>query len=166
MEQTPSLKRFKTNPVELVIFLAITGVFMHSVYQLFYESPNFRATALAPMHANPLSEGRSPASTSSQSFMNLDVRCENNAERDTSASKVRLNGALCGADASEDSSKLTKTSVVNTANKFNATVFTDTTANKFSTDYIPLNPGRNAIHIEFAYRSGKIVSQDVVIQKN
>lgn len=168
MGNTPSvrhLRTFRTNPVEVAIFLAVTGLFVNSVVKLFYDSPDFQATALTQMASNPVSEGRAPASTQ-QSFLNLDVRCETAAEQETAASKVRLMGSLCGLDASTDGSKLTKTVVINNANKFSATIFTDVSAGKFSTDYIPLNVGRNPLHLEFTYRGGKTVTQELVINKN
>lgn len=166
MKNPPNtLKHFRTNPVELAIFLAVTGIFANSVYRLFYDSGSFQATALTRMAANPVSEGRSLASTR-QSFLNVDLRCDAMGEQDTGANKIRLTGPLCGTDAAIDASKLVKAVVFNSANKFNATVFTDTTAGKFSTDYIPLNTGRNPIHVEFSYRGGKIVSQELVLNRN
>jgi hypothetical protein len=104
---TRSLRQFRTNPVEIVIFLAVTAFFVHSVYRLFYESPHFQAAALTKMASNPVSEGRTPASTS-QTFLNLDVRCDGAQDQDTGASKIRLSGPLCGLDPSTDGSKLTK----------------------------------------------------------
>ena len=147
-----NIKRFRINPVEVAIFSIVTLIFLNSVYNLFYDRQGFHPAALAPMAANPTSEGRSPASVG-QSFMNLEVKCETNSEQETAAAKVRLTGALCGVGATAaDASKLLKTQIVNNANKFSATVFTDTTAGKFSTDYIPLNTGKNPIRIEFVYQ--------------
>jgi hypothetical protein len=151
--------------VELAIFAVITLVFFNSVYNLFYDQQGFRPAALSPMAANPVSEGRSPASAT-QTFVNMDVRCDGTPDRDTTANKIRVTGSLCDSGAGGDSSHLVKTQVVNGANKFNATVFTDVNAGKFSTDYIPLNLGRNPIRVEFTYRGGKIVAQDFNIVKN
>lgn len=158
-------QRFKTNPVEIAIFVAVTAIFATSVYRLFYGSPDFQAAALTKMSSNPVSEGRAPASVS-QSFMNLEVKCDSLADQDTGASKIRLTGRLCGMDSENDGTKLVKSMVTNGTNKFAATVFTDTTAGKFSTDFIPLNSGQNKIHVEFSYRSGKNVAHDFVINKN
>jgi hypothetical protein len=163
------IRRFRSNPVEVAIFSVITLIFFNSVYNLFWDQQGFHPAALAPMVANPISEsgGRSPASAS-QAFVNVDVKCDTNADQDTTATKVRMTGTLCGdgrAPAS-DGSKLVKTMVVNNANKFNATVFTDVNAGKFSTDYIPLNLGKNPIHLEFTYRDGKVISQDINVVKN
>lgn len=166
MSNSPNtLKHFRTNPIEVAIFLAVTAIFANSVYRLFYDSDEFRAAALTRMAANPRSEGRSPASTQ-RSFLNVELRCDAMGEQETGAGKIRLTGSLCGTDAATDASKLVKAVVVNAANKFNATVFTDTTAGKFSTDYIPLNAGRNPIQVEFSYRGGKIVTQELVLNKN
>lgn len=162
-----NVKRFRANPVELAIFSVISLIFFNSVYNLFYDQQGFHPAALTPMSANPISEGRSPASTS-QAFVNVDVRCDGNPDKDTTATKVRLTGALCadGRVPASDTTSLVKTQVINNANKFTATVFTDVNSGKFSTDYIPLNLGKNPIHLEFSYRSGKVVSQDINVVKN
>lgn len=159
------VRRFRTNPVELVIFSCITLIFFNSVYNLFYDQNGFHAAALQPMAANPASEGRSPASVA-PAFVNVDVRCDLNPDQDTAATKVRLAGGICGGAPGLDAGQLVKTQVTNTANKFAATVFTDVNAAKFSTDYIPLNLGKNPIHVEFTYEGGKTVSQDINVVKN
>lgn len=166
MATKTSVKQFKANPVEVVIFLAVTGMFSNSLYRLFYDTPDFQPAALSKMAANPISEGRSPASVDAPSFKNIDVRCNSTSDYDTDANKVRLIGPLCGVDEGNDSSKHIKTVVFNQANKFNASVFTDITAGKFSTDYIPLNQGKNPIRMEFTFRGGKVVTRDFNIQKN
>jgi hypothetical protein len=158
-------RRFRINPVEVAIFSVVSLIFVNSVYNLFQDRAGFQPSALAPMASNPVSEGRAPASVA-QSFLNLDVKCENNGEQETGASKVRLTGTLCGAAPSDDSAKLLKTQIVNNANKFSATVFTDLSAGRYSTDYIPLNTGKNPIRIEFVYQGGKFVTHDIVVSKN
>lgn len=159
---TPQIKRFRVNPVELAIFLIVSLIFGNSVYNLFYDRQGFRPTALAPMEANPISEGRAPASVkTSQTFLNLEIKCGAPAEENTAATKVRLTGPLCGAVADEQ--KLVKTQISNDANKFNATVFPH--SGRFSTDYIPLNAGKNPIRMEFTFQGGRSFSQDLVINK-
>lgn len=166
MGNSPSIRRFKVNPVEVVIFLIVTVVCAHSVYNLFYESPTFKASALTPMAANPISEGRSPASVAATpSKENIEIDCTDNQERQSTASKIRLIGKLCGLMDPDDAKKLMKISIVNNANKFNATIFTEQNAGKFSTDYIPLNSGENPVHLEFSYRGGRIYSQDMKIRR-
>jgi hypothetical protein len=164
MGQPQNIRRFRVNPVEVAIFSIVTLIFLNSVYNLFYDRQGFRPAALAPMAANPVSESnRAPAATA-QSFLNLEVRCDANPEQETTAAKVRLTGALCGA-AGVDGRKLVKTQIVNNANRFNATVFADVSAVKFSTDYIPLNAGKNPIRLEFTYQGGGAIAQDITINK-
>jgi hypothetical protein len=166
MGSSQNTRRFRVNPVELAIFSIVTLIFLNSVYNLFYDRQGFHATALAPMAANPISEGRTPASVP-RSFQNLDLKCEMPAgDQDTQAAKVRLNGTLCGSTIGMDETKLIKTQVTNIANKFTATVFTDLSSSKYSTDYIPLNAGKNPVHIEFFYQGGKQVTRDLTINKN
>lgn len=160
MEPIETQKHFNTNPVEIVIFLAISAIFAHSVYRLFYITSEFKPLALTPMVANPLTEGRSPASQS-QFLQNLEINCDSNTEQETTASKVRLSGLICG----KSFEKFKNLQIYNTTNHFNATVFTDTNTKKFSTDYIPLNPGHNQIHLEFTYSENKNLIRDVLLDK-
>ena len=166
MAKPLSSKRFRINPVELAIFSVVTLMCLNSVYNLFYDSQGFHATALAPMAASPVTEtGRSPASIK-QAFVNLDVGCEMETTKDLLATKVRLTGPICGNSVGAESAKLLKTQITNNANKFAATVFTDLTSNKYSTDYIPLNQGANPIHVEFVYQGGRVVTQNLTVNKN
>ncbi|OFZ21076.1 MAG: hypothetical protein A2X94_07025 [Bdellovibrionales bacterium GWB1_55_8] len=164
MAKTSKLYRFRANPVEVLIFLAVTGVFARSVYQLVYD-PEVLTAMTVSTPAAVSGQSRSPASIS-QTFLNMELSCDKNADHDTGATKVRLTGNLCGVDSTTDATKLVRTVISNEANKFAATVFTDVRGGKFSTDYIPLNSGKNPIHVEFSYRDGKVVTQDVVILKN
>jgi len=164
------VKRFRTNPVELAVFSVITLIFFNSVYSLFFDQQGFRPEALTPMAANPTSENRAPASgaATSQAFVNIDMRCDANPDKDTVAAKARVTGVLCGEGRmpASDPTDLVQTQVTNIANKFTATVFADPGNGKFSTDYIPLALGKNPIHVEFLYRGGKVVSQDFNVVKN
>lgn len=168
-EHREPARRFRINPVELAVFSVVTMIFISSVYNLIYDRPGFRPTALSPMSANPLSEGRSPASAQTQNFANIEFSCQAADEMPTAASKARLSGAFCGrspAGEGAGSERVLKVTAVNSANRFQATVFSDTAAAKFSTDYIPLNSGRNPIVIEFHYSGGRRSSHEVVIHRN
>lgn len=168
--QDREVRRYRINPVEMIILAAISGVFLNSIYHLFYDPSGFHPAALQNMAANPVSEGRSPASVSG-AFQSAEMNCTDNPERATSASKIRLLGPLCSGNAAEPanvnaaSDPLIRTVVMNETNKFSATVFTDSVMGKFSTDYIPLSPGKNQVKVEFAYKSGKTVTQDLAFSK-
>jgi hypothetical protein len=121
------------------------------------------------MHANPISEGRSPSSTT---FLNqtLNIDCKKLAtgtsEELTSASKIRLVGALCGLqEPGIEAARRPRILVTNLANQFSATVFADKSSDKFSTDYIPLNTGKNTLHLEFNYNQGQTVSLEINVNK-
>ena len=166
MSEIASTPRFRANPVEIVIFLVALVCFSHSLYNLiFFTQSGHGAPALLSMTANPISEGRTLASTS-KAFSYLDLSCDPNQTLKTEASKVRLSGALCDLPAVSESNRLEKTAIVNVTNRYSATVFTDLNAAKYSTDFIPLNLGANMIHLEFFYKNGKTVSKDLVLTKN
>jgi hypothetical protein len=157
-------RRYRINPVEMIILATIGAVFLNSIYHLFYDPSGFHPAALQNMAANPVSEGRSPASVS-EAFQSAEINCTGNPERATSASKIRILGPLCSGAESVPNDSLIRTAVSNETNKFSATVFTDSVLGKFSTDYIPLNPGKNQLKVEFAYKSGKTVTQDLAFSK-
>ena len=46
------------------------------------------------------------------------------------------------------------------------TVFTDGVGGKFSTDYIPLNAGKNPVQVEYVLSSGKTVTQNFVVDRS
>jgi hypothetical protein len=157
-------RRYRINPVEMIILATIGGVFLNSIYHLFYDPSGFHPAALQNMAANPVSEGRSPASVSG-AFQSAEINCTSNPERATSATKIRILGPLCNGTETATSDPLIRTVVSNETNQFSATVFTDSVQGKFSTDYIPLNPGKNQFKVEFAYKSGKTVTQDLAFSK-
>ncbi|OFZ80800.1 MAG: hypothetical protein A2583_08475 [Bdellovibrionales bacterium RIFOXYD1_FULL_53_11] len=156
---------YQVNPVEVIVFILVLAVCMHSVYNLFYDRQGLQSTSLSPMSANPVSEGRTPASTV-QSFVNLDLGCDPSVTRDTQAVKMRILGAMCGPGSiMAEGVKPLKTKIVNQANRFEATIFTDMSAGKYSTDYIPLSPGQNQITIEFAYPGDRAFAQNLIVNK-
>jgi hypothetical protein len=156
MVQPSPTRRFKINPVEVGIFSVVALIFVNSVYNLFYEVPTLSGTPLAQVANTDPSDLRAPAS---QSFFNVDIKCEGvSAPQETQASKVRLSGPLCGSDQKADLVRQIKMQIQNVANKYAATVFTDVSTGRFSTDYIPLNAGKNSIHVEFQFPSGQNVT--------
>jgi hypothetical protein len=157
-------RHFRINPVELGIFSLVTIVFLNSVYNLFYDRHGFQPSALPAMTANPLTEGRVPAAVTPL-FLNLGIKCEANSDQETTATKLRLNGPLCSAPGGEPA-KLLKVQARNNANQANATIFMDMTSGQFSTDYIPLNSGKNPIHLEYVFQGGKVLVHDFNVVKN
>jgi hypothetical protein len=155
MGRTPTLRRFRANPIEYGIFATVTLLFAHSVYSLLYTQEEFRFAAMTPMASNPVSESRAPAGTI-PAFANIELKCDGTDDQVTRAGRLRLSGPLCGGE---------KAVVMNDTNRFAATVFTDTDSKKFSTDYIPLNTGRNVIKVDFATKTGSQKTSTVVINR-
>lgn len=158
-------RRFRINPVELAVFAVITTVFFHSVYHLFHDPNPFQTSEFTPAASN-LNTGNRALAATTQSLLNLQIQCNGDMDQQTSALKVRLIGTLCGIKTPVEHEKLVKTAIINHANKFAATVFSDLNSGKYSTDYIPLSNGKNPIHIEFAYQDGRLFIQEVTIIKN
>lgn len=156
MNTISNFQRSRVNSVEMIFFFIVSGIFLSSLYNLIYESKNFEAAVLTPMTANIVSEGRNVTSTPS-SLANIETTCTpvNNPVA-TTASKIRLIGSLCGAEAI----------IQNVTTQSTATVFIDSKTSKYSTDYMTLNSGKNQIHFEFKTNDGKKISQDLVVTRN
>ena len=176
MDPVPT-NRYRVNPVEVAVLAIVDVVFLNSVYRLFYDWEGYRTARptetaegesideqvpAAPPAAE--STGRSPAAIAPPSFVNVEIRCGQTGVKNTTATKVRLAGPICGG-IQTDQQELVRTEIVNHANRTSATVFTDVSAGKFSTDYIPLETGENAIYMKFVYQGGKTVSQYVNITR-
>lgn len=159
-----TVRRFRSNPIEVLIFFVVGVVFLNSLYNLIYDQPGFHFAALSPMSANPISERRSPASLAPTNLTTLEVPCDPNSDQNTSSNKVRLIGKICTALTEHTVRTLFKSEITNTSNQFAATVFAG--PEKFSTDYIPLSPGKNSIHMVFSYQDGTVSSRDVLIIKD
>lgn len=153
----------RLNPVEVLIFTAVAGSFGVSAYRLLNERDGFEPSILAPMSSNPISESRAPASA--PLFGQVDFDCQAHKEVTVAASKIRINGPICGSAAKTGMQGLMKASIVNTANQFTATVFTDAGSGKFSTDYIPLASEKNKIQVEFSFKGGKTYTHELTVQK-
>src|SRR5690242_2316761 len=118
MSQSQNRGRFRTNPVEIVIFLFVGVIFINSVYNLLYARRGFNPTALASMTSNPITEGRAPASIQ-HSLTTLEVPCNSVLDKETVSNKIRLSGSLCDRDSSLSlGSQLIKAKIVNNQNQF------------------------------------------------
>lgn len=167
MAETKEIKRFRANPIEIAILVIVTGVFCHSIYDLFNDSQSFTPAALQPMAASPISEApRNPASLAVPAQASIELQCGQTTDEETTAEKVRISGPICGTDQDTLPSDLTQAQVLNSSNQFSATVSTDFDSARFSTDFIPLVPGRNLIQVQFTYRSGKAVTREITALRN
>ncbi len=165
-------KHFRFNPVELAIFTGISLVLTHQLYSLFYDGyGSSTASRLAQLPTVAWDKG---ADASGQAvaplFLSYELKCDQTVEERTTAGKFRLAGAICGKAEAGDrkpasATGLVDVQVMNLANKFTATVFTDGVAAKFSTDYVPLNLGKNPIRIEFRYSNGDTVTKNFMVEK-
>lgn len=161
MRSMGKFRAFRVNPVEVMIFAGVSIIFANSIYHLFNEKNGTTlALQLTPQESSVQDTGRSPASVTPM-FISVDLPCdENGVDSVTQAGKVRILGSLCGGSETPQ-----KAQIVNQANQFAATVFTDSNAGKYSTDYIPLNSGKNPIRVTFTSTSGKVITKEVIVTK-
>ena len=150
---------FRMNPVELFIFLGMTFIFFNSLHHLFFNWQDFNS-----VFNNAPNPTRTPASftdlSSKKTLLNFEVPCDFTVqEQDTSASKIRFFGSLCASETF-------RTQIINETNQSNATVFIDQRGKKFSSDYIPLNSGKNMILLSFIQKDGKTFSKNLTIVRN
>lgn len=171
MGQTPSQKRFRINPIEMGIFAIVGALFLNSVYNLFYESPAFQTEASRGLWSKTTE--RAPASskrgeTASSSLMGqITVPCQAPGQTqaiqipNTNAMRVRLLVQLCESDVV----KQAEVKNLTLTRPFEATVFADKSQDSFSTDYIPLEVGRNEISVHVTLASGKVTDRKLEVTR-
>lgn len=91
----------------------------------------------------------------------LTLPCDGKTALDSNVAQVRLTGAPCENPKAEFASS----SIKNEANGFSATVF-HPTARTFTTDYISLSPGLNAIKIQHVFKQGRKEDRTYVIERS
>lgn len=169
MAKPVQVAKFKINPVEIGVVMAISALTAWSAYDLLKQKGSFHAHSLAPMSSNPRSErglsDRMPASVL-QVMADLNVDCyapaENPVSQDVSAKKIRLNGFFCGSQGGE---KPVKATITNETTRYKAELFPDSLAPTFTTDYIPLSGGTNQVKVEFAYADGRSFFQQIDVTR-
>lgn len=162
-------KRFRVNPIEVAIFAVIGLIFVKSGYSLLYAHEGLEPVALTATAQDPLApiDGRTPAAqANAKTFSEVKIGCEPTTnDPEVTAKKIRLIGNLCGEAQPSTPQDVKKISVVNTSAKVAATVFTDPANQKFSTDYISLNPGKNTIYVEYEFKDGKTFAREYNVTK-
>lgn len=165
------LKTFKVNPVELLIFTGVSLVFLNSVYKLFYDWNIRDPQKLDLIGLQSASEGnRGIASTSTAQKSQFQLVCGEKQDLETTASRVLLLGEICGRDTS-GSRKFKSAQILNTTNNKGTTVYSQMITGRFSSDFIPLEPGANRIVVRFTYedasnRASSNQDQFVTIEEN
>lgn len=156
--------RFPANPIEVVIFSVVTLIFVNSLYGLVHEQGGVHPRALVAMSSSPLTEGRRHlASSRTKEFAGVGLTCDTQQVRDTKANRVRLMGAICGMSSAQPLRRVSEITVAHATNRFHATVFPDYDLRRYTTDYIPLVPGSNSIHVEFKFGDGQTLAQDLTV---
>ena len=160
-----SIKRYRSNPVEVAIFTGLLLVFAHSAYE-FTQNPSVTLSQVFQdlTSRTPASELKTTPSSPTLPGQTLNLKCEDQSQVVTTA-KVRMSGNLCLA-ASDTFGPLTRATVTNVTAKTAGNVFADTSEGRFSTDFITLMPGTNEIHFEFSDSRGKTIQRTIQLMKN
>ena len=163
----------KFRAVEVGIFSIVSLVFLNSVYNLFTDGRLLGSAERKPLAVQPAStQGDGKGTDAVAGFVPYETKCQPSGEVfETSAAKVRILGPFCGSSgrtiAGDGTSKgdpsLTDYRIENSTSRYTATVFSDFAAGKFSTDFIPLEPGPNKVIMEFRYRGGKVFPVELTI---
>lgn len=172
----------KFRAVEVGIFSVVSLIFLNSVYNLFTDgrllgsSERKPLVVQAPARSQPGEAGKNPSQDAVAGFVPYETKCQASGEiLETTAAKVRILGPFCGAPigrqiagapppgSGSSESTLSDYKIENTTSRYTATVFSDHAAGKFSTDFIPLEPGTNKVIMEFRYRNGKVHPVELTI---
>lgn len=183
------MNRFKA--VEMGIFAVVSLIFLNSVYNLFTDGKFLGGGERRPLAAykgqptGPGSEktaepAQAPASpmantangNTSTGFVPYETKCQSSGEVfETSAAKMRILGPFCGStgrnlagdNGAKGNTEVADYRIENSTTHYTATVFSDFSAGKFSTDFIPLEPGPNKVVMEFRYKNGKVFPVELTV---
>ncbi len=152
-------KKLKINPVEAVIFLAVTSFFSSSVYNLVNDTDAIKAAALETSKATrTLSSVRSNDANSAQELL---VDCSSTqAPFLTGNSNVKIRGQLCLTDK-ESTSVLIQSH--DKSIQFEAFVNSDGT--EFTTPPVALRTGDNPFKLEQRGKSKKTWTKELMIRR-
>ena len=152
-EQKPT--PFLFNPLELLVFAVVLGVFSYSGYQLVYDWKESR-----------YDYDRTPAQIAvAQPHVTYD--CTTGVdERGTHHREVRLSGPICSESGIYVPDQFISAEVTNTTLRKSTTVFTDVSRGELSTDYLPLATGDNVIQIQFRYKDREPLLHRIRIARN
>lgn len=169
MGALPQKKPFRFNPVEIVLFTAVFGFFLHSAFRLFNSWDGLQPAQLTKNLRAPAST-RDPAAKTPL-IQTVTLGCENKVQPEpVRAPKIALEGTLCGIQTGEVSTLL-KTEIMNQTNRTSATTLTNAEIDKrsnaytYTTELLPLVDGENRITIKFVYTTGRIFTQEVLLIK-
>ncbi|MEW6057535.1 MAG: hypothetical protein AB1540_13060 [Bdellovibrionota bacterium] len=168
---------------EISIFCVVSLIFLNSVFQLFTDGRFSNEPGRLPI-ALEKPDSRTPAQSQQAPAANIDnfvpyeTKCTSTGEFfQTNAAKIRIAGSLCGAPidnrqvssasgASEPApAGFSEAKIENKSTNFNATVFHDQVGGKFSTDFIPLEQGKNRIELLFKYKNGKKFPFQLIVER-
>jgi hypothetical protein len=150
--------------LELAIFLTFTFLFLHSIHGWLYV-PAPETGHVGQWESSP------QASPEGSDTFSLDCSAKGRAIR-TASQKIRIIGKACGAvvrspaSASKESTANQNVSVINETTQYSATVFWDDAGIEYSTDFIPLHPGKNTIRIEVPSRKAKIRTEVLEVDRS
>ena len=169
--------KHKLNTIELALFSVVGVIFLNSVYRLVTDGP--------ALNRSYDEIKRKPASVTEEVFNKKDfliynTNCTSPELISTTASKVRIEGANCGAPSLLKSKRSPGSTTLNTENlehplstsqvtnkisHFSGSLIFEPETNKFSTEFIPLELGKNNVHLDFKYKTGKSVPLDIEITR-
>ncbi len=181
MSPSGPVKPQRISPLELAIFLLVLGVFSHSSYQLFTDFRSVKTQVLTLNSSSPGSGTRTAASpstdgadrttasasTGSNDFSQFELNCDSvqPLKAAPGTTRFRLTGGFCGT-AGEQAAAPKEVAVRNTTNRIPASVYIDSTHSRFTTDFVPLNPGENTVEVDFKYPGRSDVNKRITVVRD
>jgi hypothetical protein len=152
-------KKLKINPVEAVIFLAVTGFFSSSVYNLVNDTDAIKAAALENTKATrTLSSTRSNDSNSAQELL---IDCSlTQSPFLTGNSIVKIRGQLCLTDK-----EATSVLIQSHDKSIQFEAFVNPDGNEYTTPPVALKTGDNPFKLEQKGKSKKTWTKELMIRR-
>lgn len=155
-------RRFRSNPVEILIFGAVCALAGYSLLKTLSAPPVAHHAGFANGFER-FPAARTLASLREQAG-SLEIPCELSETSVSNAPTVKLFGAACDVPHGAPT-HLLRTRIVNEANQFTSTVELKTPGLLFESGEIPLQAGKNRLVLEYTYSDGTQVARSFVIDR-
>lgn len=160
---TTLAQRFRSNPVEILVFTAVCALAGYSVLRTLNYPPTASYASFAPGY-DRVAPARQLASLREQGSA-LEVPCELRETAASAAPKVNLFGAACDIPSGK-AIRLIQMRITNETNKYSAVIAAGASGLFFEAANVPLEVGHNRLVLNYSYSDGTQVARSVTYERS
>ena len=157
--------RLRPYSIPIKLSLLILGPVFWYFNQTYENSVSILTFSSIETAQSDQGSSRSPAAVSEKArLLSINIECNGPREFTSQEPRVKIRASHCSKSDKLIGAFPQKITVINQANRIQATVFLDRT--HFNTDFIALNTGQNPIRIETVYSNHETEIMDLSIFRN